>query len=292
MLRSMTGYGCSERAADGGRVRVEIRSVNQRFLDIQVRGPRQIIQVEDRIRTALESRLERGRVSVYVEWSGAGAQEGPTINREAAAGVVEQLRDIARELSLPGEVSVEVLARFQQIFEQSGSTPQADEVWESLEPGLVEALECLVVMREEEGRRLREELLGRLSAIAAHVAEIEKAAPEAAAALKERLRQRITELMEGTPPVDETRLAQELATAAERSDFTEEVVRLRAHVEHALSCLDEDVPVGKRLNFLVQEMHREANTIGSKTSDVDVSASALSLKEEIEKLREQVQNVE
>ena len=292
MLRSMTGYGCSERAADGSRVRVEIRSVNQRFLDVQIRGPRLIIQVEDRIRAALEERLERGRVSVYVEWSGTSASEGPSVNREAASRLVAELRSVADELSLPGEVSIGLLARFQQIFEQSESTPQADEVWSALHPGLSEALDTLVGMREEEGKRLREELEGRLEAIGTHVARIEKAGPEAATALKTRLRDRITELMGDTPPVDEARLAQELASAAERSDFTEEVVRLRAHVEHARQCLDEDVPVGKRLNFLVQEMHREANTIGSKTSDVDVAGSALSLKEEIEKLREQVQNVE
>jgi uncharacterized protein (TIGR00255 family) len=288
----MTGYGCSERAADGSRVRVEIRSVNQRFLDVQIRGPRHTIQVEDRIRALLESRLERGRVSVYLEWTGTDASNGPLINHAAAARLVRELREVASELELPGEISIDVLARSQQIFEQSGETPKADEVWETLEPPMTEALDCLVGMREEEGRRLRDELVGRLEAIGKHVSEVAKAAPTAASALRDRLRERITELMNGTPPVDEARLAQELAAAAERSDFTEEVVRLKAHVEHALSCLDEDGPVGKRLNFLVQEMHREANTIGSKTSDVGVAGSALSLKEEIEKLREQVQNVE
>jgi uncharacterized protein (TIGR00255 family) len=288
----MTGYGCSERATDGSRVRVEIRSVNQRFLDVQLRGPRQTIQVEDRIRAMVESRLERGRVSIYIEWTGAGVDEGPAINREYAARLVAELRGVAEELGLPGDITVGHLARFQQIFEHNGATPAADEIWEMLEPSLCEALDAMVGMREEEGRRLKDELSGRLQAISTHVAEIEAAAPDAAAALKARLRERITDLMGETPPVDEARLAQELASAAERSDFTEEVVRLRAHVEHAGSCLDEDGPVGKRLNFLVQEMHREANTIGSKTSDVGVAGSALSLKEEVEKLREQVQNVE
>ncbi|MBD3366978.1 MAG: YicC family protein [Candidatus Eisenbacteria bacterium] len=292
MLRSMTGYGCSERATDGSRVRVEMRSVNQRFLDVQIRGPRIITQVEDRIRSLLEARIERGRVSVYVEWSGTGPAEGPTVNREVAARLVTELRSVADELSLPGEVSIDLLARFQQVFEQGETTPAADEVWDALEPGISESLESMIAMREEEGRRLGEELAGRLDLIEKHVSVMTAAAPDAAQALKNRLRERITELMGETPPVDETRLAQELAQAAERSDYTEEVVRLNAHVEHARRCLEEDAPVGKRLNFLVQEMHREANTIGSKTSDVDVAGSALSLKEEIEKLREQVQNVE
>jgi uncharacterized protein (TIGR00255 family) len=147
-------------------------------------------------------------------------------------------------------------------------------------------------MRTEEGRRLHEDLSARIEAIGRIVEGIEASAPRVAQALKERATRRIRTLVEETVPVDEMRIAQEVAIAAERADFTEETVRLKAHLSHATSILAADEPVGKRLNFLVQEMHREANTIGSKSGDVDISSTVVSLKEEIEKLREQVQNVE
>ena len=291
MLKSMTGYGCSERTGEDRRIRVEIRSVNQRFLDVQIKAPRTMLQVEDRIRKGVESVLARGRVTVYIEWKSA-ADESPSVNVRAAHELIRQLRTLGEELSVPGEVDLSVLTRFPQIFEQGADAPGADEVWSLLDPVLKESLDGLVAMREAEGASLREELAGRLDAIDGIVSTLEESSGAAAAAAKERLKSRITTLMEGSAPVDETRLAQEVAIAAERADFTEEIVRLRAHVAQARECLASEEPVGKRLNFLVQEMLREANTTGSKGGDIGVTGPVLSLKEEIEKLREQVQNVE
>jgi len=292
VLRSMTGYGSSERADGGRRIRVELKSVNQRFLDIQIKAPRLLLQVEDKIRRAIESSLGRGRVTVYVEWRDESGAGGSVLNREVAWGLVRELRDIKETLALPGEIDLSVLSRFPQVFETTGETPAADEVWQLFEPALTEALAGLVTMRETEGAKLADDLTERTGAIKSIVKGLESSAPEALEASKQRFRERLTALMEDMPRVDETRIAQEVVMAAERSDFTEELVRLGAHLSHAHEVIAEGGPVGKRLNFLVQEMHREANTIGSKSVDIGVSNTVVSLKEEVEKLREQVQNVE
>ena len=292
MLRSMTGYGSSERTDGGQRIRVELKSVNQRFLDIQIKAPRVLLQIEDRLRQKIESRLARGRVTVYVEWRNQGEAGAATVNPRAAKKLVEELRDLKDRLSLPGDVDLATLSRFPQLFESDGETPEAEAVWGAFEPVLATALDELVARRESEGGKLNDDLSGRLGTIADIVADIEAAVPEATAALRQRQTEKIRALLDEAMPIDETRLAQELAIAAERSDFTEEIVRLRAHLSHASETLSSGEPVGKRLNFLVQEMHREANTIGSKTADVGVSSTVVNLKEEIEKVREQIQNVE
>lgn len=291
MLRSMTGYGSSEVSSSGRRVRVEIRSVNQRFLDIQVRAPRMLFRIEDRIRRGVESVLNRGRVSVYIEWKDETAARAVAVDRSAARELTETLRGLKDELSLSGDVDVSVIASFPQLFEQPGDDPNADEVWGRVEPALAGALRDLVSMREAEGAKLEEEIRGRLGTIASGVETIEGGAAGAVAAAKERLGERIASLLDEVP-VEESRLAQEIVLFAERSDFTEEIVRLRAHIDHARESIDSEAPAGKRLNFLVQEMHREANTIGSKNVDAELSSHVVALKEEIEKLREQVQNVE
>jgi uncharacterized protein (TIGR00255 family) len=291
VLRSMTGYGGSEGTEGGRSVRVDVRSVNQRFLDIQVKAPRLLLPVEDRVRKSVESRLARGRVTVFVDWRDSG-EASLVLNAAAARGLVRDLRALGDELSLEGDVSLSTLASFPQIFESGEGGRDADELWSALSPVLSKALDDLVSMREAEGRNLQTELTRLLDSVSDIVASVEAAAPEITKVLKERLLAKITGLLEGAIPVDEARLSQEAAMAAERADITEEIVRLKAHESQARECLSGDGPCGKRLNFLVQEMHREANTIGSKTSDTDVSSSIIKLKEEIEKLREQVQNIE
>ena len=292
MLRSMTGYGSAERTMDGRRVRAEVRSVNQRFLDIQVKAPRLFLRIEDRIRRHLESRLDRGRVTVYMEWREEGESAAPGINHAAASRLATELKQLAGELDIPGELDLAMLTRFPQLFEQSDEDPEADALWSAVAPVLEEAVDGLVAMREEEGRQLADELSERLGLVSTLVVGIEEAAPGAAEALKAKMTERVMAFMGDGMEVDQARLAQEMASAAERADFTEEIVRLRAHIEHTKGTINGDGAAGKRLNFLVQEMHREANTIGSKNVDMDVAKLDLSLKEEIEKLREQVQNVE
>jgi uncharacterized protein (TIGR00255 family) len=288
----MTGYGGAESATGGRRIRIEVRSVNQRFLDLQVRAPRLLLCVEDRIRRHVESVLERGRVTVYIEWHDEAAAGAPSINATVAGELVRELREISKELGLVGDIDIATLARFPQIFDQQEENAEANELWGTVKPVLAEATDQLVSMREAEGETLLRDLSSRVDTIEAIVHQVEAAAPRASEAMKERMMERIRSFMTGGVEVDEGRLAQEVASAAEKADFTEEIVRLLAHVEHARQTFAASGPVGKRLNFLVQEMHREANTIGSKNADVDMASVGLSLKEEIEKLREQVQNVE
>jgi len=292
VLRSMTGYGSSERTDGGLRVRVEIRSVNQRFLDLQIKGPRQFLQIEDRIRKSVEAALGRGRVTVYIESRDESEAAAPTVNLPVARKLMRDLRELASELGMPGDVDVGVLSRFPQVLDAGAETPSADALWRTTGPVVDEAVRGLVAMREQEGREILADLAGRIDEIDRAVGEIESTAPGVTRALKERVNEKIRSLVDATVPVDDARLAQEVAIAAERADYTEEVVRLKAHVAQARQCFESDAPVGKRLNFLVQEMHREANTIGSKTADLGVSESVLFLKEEIEKVREQIQNVE
>jgi uncharacterized protein (TIGR00255 family) len=292
LLKSMTGYGSSERADGGRRIRVEVRSVNQRFLDVQVKAPRLLLPVEDRIRRLIESTLARGRVTVYVDWRDETGSESPRVSVAATSDLVRQLRALAERLSIPGEIDMDMISRFPQILEQQTDAPDADELWEKIEPVLSEALDGVIAAREAEGKEILDDLVKRLGAIEAAVNEAAEAAPKAVSAMKERLAERIRSLLNENAPVDEARLAQELAMAAERADYTEETVRLRSHIAQARQCLEEEGPVGKRLNFLVQEMHREANTAASKNGDAATVNVMVSLKEEIEKLREQVQNVE
>ncbi len=292
MLRSMTGYGSDESASGGRSVRVEVRSVNQRFLDLQVRAPRLLLCVEDRIRRHIESVLDRGRVTVYIEWRDEAALGAPSVNAAVAGELARELRELSKELGLAGDIDIATLARFPQIFDQQEQNTEAEELWAIVKPALVEATNQLVSMREAEGATLLHDLSGRVDTIEAIVHQVEAAAPRASEAMKERMMERIRSFMSGGVEVDEGRLAQEVASAAEKADFTEEIVRLLAHVAHARQTFAASGPVGKRLNFLVQEMHREANTIGSKNADAEMASVGLSLKEEIEKLREQVQNVE
>jgi uncharacterized protein (TIGR00255 family) len=292
VLRSMTGYGSSERTEGGLRVRVEVRSVNQRFLDLQIKGPRQFLQIEDRVRKSVEAALGRGRVTVYIESRDESEAAAPTVNAPAARKLLRDLRELASELDLPGDVDVGVLAKFPQVFDNGSEAASAERLWRATGPVVEEAVRGVLAMREEEGRKIQQDLAARIDAIDRAVGEIEASAPDVTRALKERVSEKIRSLVDATVPVDDVRLAQEVAIAAERADYTEEVVRLKAHVTAVRQCFEPDEPVGKRLNFLVQEMHREANTIGSKTADLGVSQSVLFLKEEIEKVREQVQNVE
>jgi uncharacterized protein (TIGR00255 family) len=291
VLRSMTGYGGSENCEGGRRVRVEIRSVNQRFLDLQIKAPRSFVCVEDRIRRDVESRLARGRVTVFVDVRDENAAS-VVLNVPAARRLAGDLAALASELGIPGEIDISSLAAFPQIFEQPENGGGADAVWAILEPALTGALDGLVAMREAEGRELATEITSRLTTISGIVESLEAAVPALTAALRDRTLTKIRGLIEDVAVVDEARLAQEAAIAAERADVVEEIVRLKAHITQALDSMPAGEPVGKRLNFLVQEMHREANTIGSKSADTDVSATVVTLKEEIERLREQVQNVE
>lgn len=307
MIRSMTGYGASEAAlGDGGVLRAEIRTVNHRHLNIGVRLPRGWEGLEGKVAERVRVVLARGSVSLSVACERAGREEGgvPVLDMDRARRYVELLLEAYAVLKLQGTfdfgrpLGLETLAGLPGVLRVEGPPPA-----EVDEDGLLECVESalhgVVAMREAEGRRLEGELRASLDRVLAEVGRIEAAAPERLTRERDRLRERVA-MLSGTVDVDEDRLAREIAYLAERWDIAEEIVRLRSHVALFLESLDggggaagrRRDRTGKRLGFIVQEMYREANTVGSKANDAAISASAVAIKEELERIREQLENVE
>jgi uncharacterized protein (TIGR00255 family) len=295
MIRSMTGYGQSERDTPAGRLRLEVKTVNHRFFNPSVKTPPGFDRFERDITEVLRSRLFRGHVSAYLSVDrrtaeGAGA---PTVDLARARAYRDALETLRAELELPGEVELGLMARFADLIRAPEPEGPPEAEVDVLREMAEEAVEEVVRLREAEGVRLEADLSERLEAMSAQVARVAGRAPERLLRERDRLRQAVQELSEQVE-IDEERLAREIAYLADRWDINEELVRFRSHIEIFREALEADPsePVGKRLGFLVQEMHREVNTIGSKANDPEISEATLALKEEIERLREQVENVE
>jgi len=295
MIRSMTGYGDAERESEEGLVRVEVRTVNHRFFNTSVKTPVGFDRFERSVVEGLKRHLTRGHVSasLTIGRGQAGAAGEVRIDVERARALKNAMESLREELAIPGEVDLSTLVRFGEIFR--GQEPDRGS---SLEPEWVEALAeqaaaAARTMREAEGRRLADDLGGRLDAMERLLEDVAERAPVRLAAERDRLAAAVAELS-GQVEVDQDRLAREVAYLAERWDINEEIVRFRSHIELFREALAADgaEPVGKRLGFLVQEMHREANTLGSKANDARIAHASVGLKEEIERLREQVENVE
>lgn len=296
MIRSMTGYGRGEVAVDGLRLTAEVRSVNHRFCEISARLPRALSPFESEVRQLLQGRLTRGKVSLAVSWGGEG-EEG----REPAAALRLDERNVARYLEilsslkerygLPGEMGIASFALLPNLF--VWEEPSADRArhLSLLLDVVARATDDAIRMKEREGEMLRRDLEARVRSIHDRVARIRERAPARVRDAMEKMRERIRVLLaEGTLP--EERLAQEAALLSDRLDCTEECVRLEAHCDHFTKLLAEEDTPGRKLNFLLQEMNREINTIGSKSSDVPIVEQVVDVKEELERIREQVQNIE
>ncbi|MYK67533.1 MAG: YicC family protein [Gemmatimonadetes bacterium] len=296
MIRSMTGYGAAESELPDGRVlRAEVRTVNHRHLSTSVRLPRGWEGLERGVVEKVRAVLSRGSVSLSVRCESPGRDEDgvPALDRERARRYVELMYEAGTELGLEIDLGVEALARLPGVLRMEGP-PAAEPDGEALRACVEAALREVVAMREAEGRRLEVELRASLGRILAEVGAIEAAAPARLLRERDRLRERVAALADGVD-VDEDRLAREIAYLAERWDIAEEIVRLRSHValfEEGLGGGGDGGKVGKRLGFVVQEMYREANTVGSKANDAAISASAIAVKEELERIREQLENVE
>jgi uncharacterized protein (TIGR00255 family) len=295
MIRSMTGYGEAERDDPVGRLRLEVKTVNHRFFNANVKTPSGFDRFERDLTEVFRAHVSRGHVaaSLSIDSRGAEAVGGVRVDLERARGYKEALEAIQEELAIPGMVDLGMLARFGEIF-RAPEPETAPSVDVALLRGMAEeAIRAVVSLREAEGARLHDDLAGRLVTMAAHVDAVAARAPDRLVRERVRLRGAIRELTEQVE-VDEDRLAREVAYLAERWDLNEEIVRFRSHISLFREALDSDSaePVGKRLGFLVQEMHREANTIGSKANDQEITEASMALKEEIERLREQVENVE
>ena len=296
MIRSMTGWGEAERSTPAGRLRMEVKTVNHRFFNANVKTPFGFDRFESDITQVLRERLRRGHVSAVLTLDRTDAQDAGvvSVDLDRARAYYRALEAIRSEFDLASSVDIGVLARFSDIFR----APTPDATPADLEPQLVRdltvaAAEEVSALREMEGARLRADLEDRLEAIARSLDEVEARAPRRLVEERDRLRDRIRELAEQTE-VDDDRLAREVAYLADKWDINEEIVRFRSHIELFRETMggDGERSVGKRLGFLGQEMLREANTIASKANDAVISHAAVAMKEEIERLREQLENVE
>jgi len=290
MPRSMTGFGAAEGAVAGGRLRLEVRTVNHRHLNVQVKVPSELAELEPAIRERLRVHLARGHVTVGGRWMEEPPQAASvSVDKARAAAVVAALREAGRELGLAGEVDVSLLARLPDVLRVSHAevTPDPEAVLEVLD----RAAAACAAAREREGEALAAELRARIAALASLRATIAKRAPERVVAERDRLAAAVQELA-GNVAVDPARLAQEIAILADRMDITEELVRFGTHLEALGRLLDGGGSVGRETGFVLQELLREANTMGSKADDAEVAQAVIAVKTELEKLREQVENLE
>jgi len=287
----MTGFGAGEGNAGGGRLRMEIRTVNHRFFNLAAKLPGDLASLEGALRDRLRRDLERGHLSVSVRWIERPAREAAlALNIERARVVVARLRELQTSLGLAGEVSLDLVARQPEVLVFDGAETPAV-TWEELEPIAVEAIAECKAMRLREGAVLAAELAHRLDRIEAAAARVADLAPARLPRERDRLRAAVAELLDGTQ-VDEGRVAQELAFLADKLDITEELVRFAAHVSACRAALAGREPVGKQLGFLAQELGREINTMGAKANDAEIAQQVILMKGEMEKFREQLENLE
>lgn len=292
MFKSMTGFGKREGSARGTTLMVEIRSVNHRYREVAIRLPKGFGHLEDEIRNLVGQRCSRGRIDVNL--SIGGGKEGITKliwDRQLAKQYYEALREIQREFKLSGKVDLAQLAGYRDIFTFGEMPGQEDRILKELKRLTSEALRDLETMRRREGKSLQADILKRLQHVGKILHGVEQRRPMVMQEYRNRLKMRVEQLLEGGE-VDQGRLAQELALQAERCDITEELTRLNSHLQQFHSMMKETEPVGRKLDFLLQEMSREVNTIGAKANDAAISTSVVQVKSELEKIREQVQNIE
>ena len=288
----MTGYGRSEQIVDGRAVTVEIKSVNHRYFEFSCRTTRGYSFLEEKLKSFLQGRITRGKVDAYISVEALeSAQTQVLVNHSLAEGYVQALRELAERYGLRDDISVSTVSRYSDIFSVHKAPEDEEAVWNSVQQAAEEALKNFLAMREAEGERLRADVLSRAGTIMQLVDEIETRSPQTVAEYQERLRQKIQELL-GDNTVDEQRLLTETAIFADKVAVAEETVRLRSHFRQMEEMMKTDAPIGRKLDFLVQEMNREANTIGSKAVDSKIAYLVVDIKAEIEKIREQIHNIE
>lgn len=288
MIKSMTGYGKGE----GGGYAVEMRSVNHKFLDASLKIPRSMTALEGRIKKAVSDRFSRGRIDVYITQdggeSGARSIRLDAVTASRYVGVLTELKD---KFGLAGNIDLGMVAGFKDIIVEEEAPLDMEEVWTALAGPLDECMAALDEMRAREGESLADDITKRAGMLAANIDEIEKRSPVVVEEYRDKLTARIAKLSEGVE-LDPARLTQEVALMADRSDVTEEIVRARSHFAQLAEMIASEVPAGRKMDFLIQEINREVNTIGSKASDKDIAYRVVEMKAELEKVREQVQNIE
>lgn len=292
MVRSMTGYGMGRKVTSLGEVIAEARSINHRYLDISLRLPKKLLPFENRVKEMVKTHFSRGRFDISVELDTGGKDQfrlEPNI--EAAQMYVHALETLKSELKLKGEVTLDLVSRAKDVLTVKEEEEDIDSLWEEVSGVLLSCLEALRSMRKSEGKNLALDLKKRLERIAHLSGEVKRRSPSVLEGYRKRLSERVSE-MTGGLEVDPWRLHQEVAYLAERSDITEEVVRVESHLRQFGQMLGLDEPLGRKMDFLLQEIHREVNTISAKANDAVISQKVVEIKAELERIREQVQNIE
>lgn len=292
MVKSMTGYGRAREMRNGRDITVEVRSVNNRYLDCTVKMPRAYIFAEDRMKARVQQAISRGKVDVFVTIDASAADEAVVaVNEPLARGYYEALTRLKTTFSLPGEVTPEVLAKFPDVLAVTKAEEDVEAIAADICAVLDDALAAYNDMRAVEGEKLAADVAGRVTTIETVVGRVEERSPQTVAAYRQRLEAKMQEVLQSTT-IDESRILTEAAIFADKIAVDEETVRLRSHIAQLRAMLASDEPVGRKLDFLIQEVNRECNTIGSKCNDLTIAQDVVNMKAEVEKIREQVQNME
>ncbi len=292
MIKSMTGFGRAEAVIGSRSILVEIRSVNHRFYEFSARVPRSCGYLEEKLKSYINGRISRGKVEVSVTIVNSEGKDALVeVNRTVAKGYVDALRAANEELGLKDDLTLSQLIRLPDIFTVRKAADDEDKMWEDVKTAADAAIDSFVSMRSTEGAKMKEDILGRLDVIRKLVDEVERLSPISAENYRSKLYARLCEVLEDKN-IDEQRMVTEAAIFADKTAVAEETVRLKSHIKQLSDMLDSSEPVGRKLDFLIQEFNREANTIGSKAQDIAVTRIVVDLKSEIEKIREQIQNIE
>ena len=292
MVKSMTGYGRCEETVGGRRITVELKSVNHKYFEFSPRVTRGYGFLEDKLKTYVQSRVARGKIDLFLSIETLeDADVIVSVNHSLAAGYIAALREITERYKLPDTVTVNSLSRYSDIFSVHKAPEDEEAIWAAVKTVLEKAVDAFIAMRETEGRRLYDDVMSSAAVILELVGKIEARSPETVKEYRERLEAKLREVLSDTT-IDEQRILTEAAIFADKVAVAEETVRLRSHFEQLKALLNAEEPSGRKMDFLVQEMNRETNTIGSKASDSQIAYMVVDIKAEIEKIREQIQNIE
>lgn len=292
MLKSMAGFGRAVEEIDGYVITVEIKSVNHRYFDFSSRIPRQYGFLDDKLKSYINSRVSRGKVECYVSVEALDTEDAAVvINKTLASAYVKALKELSEEYSLKEDFGTAFVSRLPDVFVLKKADEDEEKIWQLVKSVTDEAIEKFIQMRAVEGAKMKEDVASRAEYILDCVSFIEERSPQTVKEYNDKLVERVHEII-GDVSLDEQRIIQEVAIYADKVAVAEETVRLRSHIAQLKTFLESEEPIGRKMDFLVQEINRETNTIGSKANDVDIARKVVDIKAEVEKIREQIQNIE
>ena len=293
MAISMTGFGRGEYKDDNYHFLVECKTINHKYADINIRLPRKLSFLEDKARILIKDYIKRGRVDLYIKLDLLGSEDvNLKFDEELATQYMSILKQIKDKFDVVDDISVMNIAKFPDVIKTEEKEDDEDKLWSMLKVALENALLKLKEMRSEEGKKLAEDIQNRCDLLKNYIEDIEKYSYNVVIDYKEKLKNRISDILEDPSIIDENRLAQEVAIYADKSSITEEIVRFKSHIEQLKNTVVKNESIGRKIDFLIQEMNRETNTIGSKSSDLNITNLVVEVKSELEKIREQIQNIE